>query len=325
MNHDTAPIPTDPPPRWRGLGATAGCGATVERAVGPCGRASPGSLLCAIVCAIVAALVVPSPTPAQVPDWLFPDRRLLPGLLAGPRDPVTMGQLVYSRANPTAFGPGVSGDVAISGGLPLVRLAGSGERDALVVGFEGAAFARFSFQVVTRELVNTDWVFAVPVVWHRGDRWFRLRYYHTSSHLGDEYQRRFGPSSVNFSRDGADLTAYLRPAAGILERVGLAVYGLVFYSINSHPEERGLWEGRAGLELDPSEGGLWQPFLTADVHVEEGTDWAPRVTLRTGIWLPEINRRPVRLALELITGPSPLGQFRDRDTGRVGVGLAWSP
>ncbi|MDX1673787.1 MAG: DUF1207 domain-containing protein [Longimicrobiales bacterium] len=319
MNPDMPPIPTGPPPPCRGGGATAGRITTAGLAVGPAG------LVCALVCATVAALVAPGPAPAQVPEWLFPDRALLPELMAGPRDPVTAGQLVYSWENPTAFGPGVSGEVAISGGVPVIRLAGSGERDALVVGLEGAAFARFSFQVVTRELVNTDWIFAVPLVWHRGDHWLRLRYYHTSSHLGDEYQRRFGPSSINFSRDGADLTAYLRPGARVAERIGLAVYGLVFYSVNSHPEERGLWEARAGVELDPSDGGLWQPFLTADVHVEEGTGWYPRVTLQAGIWLPEVSQRPVRLALELITGPSPMGQFRDGDAGRIAARLAWSP
>ena len=312
LNPDRPPIPTDHGTPFGGSGRIAG------RVAGP-------HATTAFVCALVTILATTTPAPAQAPEWLFPDRALLPELMAGPRDPVTTGQLVYSWENPTAFGPGVSGEVAISGGAAVVRLAGTGEQDALVLGLEGAAFARFSFQVVTRELVNTDWIFAVPLVWHRGDHWLRLRYYHTSSHLGDEYQRRFGPSSVNSSRDGADLTAYVRPGAGVARRIGLTVYGLVFRSVNSHPEERGLWEARAGVEIDPSDGGLWHPFLTADVHVEEGVDWDPRVTLQAGIWLPEVNRRPVRLTVQATMGPSALGQFRDRETGRVAVGLAWNP
>lgn len=271
------------------------------------------------------ALFFPAPGSGQIPDWLFPDRSLLPELLAGARDPVTSGQLVYDWERPTAFGPGVAGEVSLSGAVPLLRLAGSGPDDALVLGLEGAAFARFSFEVVTRELVNTDWIFAVPLVLHRGRHWLRVRYYHTSSHLGDEYQRRFGPSSINFSRDGADLTAYVRPNASFASTLGLGVYGLVFWSANSHPEERALWELRGGLELDPGRGALWQPFLSVDVHAEEGTDWRPRYTVQAGIWLPEVQRRPVRLALQAFTGPSPLGQFRERDGGRVGVGLFWNP
>lgn len=262
---------------------------------------------------------------AGIPDWLFPDRSLLPGLMAGPRDPVTTGQLVYDWENPTAFGPGPAGEVAISGTAAVARLAGSTPDDAVVVGLEGAAFARFSFRVITRELVNTDWLFALPLVWHRGEHWLRLRYFHTSSHLGDEYQKRFGPSSINFSRDGADVTAYVRPGGAWARRLGLGVYGLVFRSVNSHPEERGLWEARAGMEVDPGGGALWHPFLTADVHAEEGTDWAPRVTVQIGIWLPRVQGRPLRLALQGFTGPSPLGQFRSRDAGRVGLGVFWAP
>jgi hypothetical protein len=272
-----------------------------------------------------ATTCLPAGAGAQTPDWLFPDRSLLPGLMAGPRDPATQAQLVYDWESPTAFGPGVAGEVSIAGAAAVARLAGADATDALVLGLEGAAFARFSFQVVTRELVNTDWIFAVPLVWRRGEDWFRLRYFHTSSHLGDEYQRRFGPSSVNFSRDGADLTAYVRPAAARVRPLGLAVYGVVYWSVHSHPEERALWEGRAGLELDPGRGAPWRPFLTLDVHAEECAGWDPRWTLQAGIWLPGMGGRPVRLAVQAFEGPSPLGQFRDRTEGRVGVGVFWQP
>ena len=299
---------------------------TRDRANGP-NRPGEGALRrrpgLALLLAVLALL--PAPAAGQLPDWIFPDRHLLPGLMAGARDPVTTGQLVYDWKNPTAFGPGVAGEVAISGTVALARLAGSGPDDALVVGLEGMAYARFSFQVVTRELVNSDWLFAVPLVWHRGDHWLRLRYFHTSSHLGDEYQRRFGPSSINFARDGADLTAYLRPNAAWARAAGLGVYGLVFWSVNSHPEQRPLREARAGLELDPGRGAPGRPFLTVDVHAEEGTDWTPRYTAQVGIWLPEVQGRPVRLALQAYVGPSPLGQFRSRSGGRAGLGLFWSP
>ena len=270
------------------------------------------------IASFAALVMLPSLAAAETPDWLFPDRALLAGLRAGPRDPVTQSQLVYEWDNPTAFGPGVAGEASIAASAAVLRLAGTGADDALVVGLEGATFARFSFQVVTRELVNTDWIFTLPLVWHRGAHWFRSRYYHTSSHLGDEYQRRFGPSSINFSRDGADLTAYRQVARG------LGVYGLVFWSVNSHPEQRRLWELRAGAEYDPGSGDLWQPFFSADIHGEEGTDWDPRLTLQIGIWLPKVDNRPLKLVLQGITGPSPMGQFRQRYSGRVGLGIFWT-
>ncbi len=278
--------------------------------------------------ALAAMLPLAGSAVAQVqssvgPPRLFPHRSLLPDLRAGPRDPVTKGQLVYADPDPTAFGPGVSGEVALSGSIPVLLLAGAGDDDALVLGIEGAVFARFSFEVVTRELVNTDWVFAVPLVWRRGPHWARLRYYHTSSHLGDEYQRRFGPSSINFSRDGADLTLYVRPAAA--RELGLGLYAGALWSLNSHPEESRVWRGRAGLEVDPWAGDPWRPFAALDVELEEGAAHGPRTTLQAGVWLPRASGRPLRLALELMSGPSPMGQFTRHETRRAALRLHWNP
>jgi hypothetical protein len=277
-------------------------------------RGSTGRVACAAVWALCVGLWA---TPLAAWEW-FPERALLPTLIAGARDPATQSQLVQADPNPTDYGPGVAGEVAISSAATVARIAGD-TADALVVGIEAAAFARFSLQVVTRELVHTDWVFAVPLVRHRGPHWWRLRYYHTSSHMGDEAQRRFGPSSINFSRDGADITGYLSPVSGV------GLYGLVFLSVNSHPEERRLWEWRAGAEIDTHEGATWQPFAAADLHVEQGTDWDPRLTLRAGLWLPRVQARPFRLVAEFLTGPSPMGQFRTRSTRHLALGLHWNP
>jgi hypothetical protein len=275
----------------------------------------------------------PSTATGQTPDWLFPPRDLLPHLLAAPREPVVKGMLMYADPDPTAYGPGFSGEVAIAGTVPVLRLAGAS--NALVLGLEGAAFAHFSLEVVTRELVNTDWLFAVPLVWRRGRHWLRVRYYHTSSHLGDEYQRRFGPSSVNFARDGAELTVYVRPGSPAgggapsgprtTSGAGIGLYAGVLWSPNSHPEEGTVWRGRAGVELDPYHGGLWRPFGALDVELEDGSHQGARWTGQAGIWMPRVQGRPLRLALEAATGPSAMGQFYRRETGRVGLGLFWNP
>jgi hypothetical protein len=266
----------------------------------------------------------PTTTAEVGPGWLFPDRDLFPDLLAGPRDPVVKGQLVYADPDPTRYGRGVSGEVAIAGTVPLVRIWGAGAR-ALLLGMEGAAFAHFSFEVVTRELVNTDWVFAVPLVYRHGDHWVRLRYYHTSSHLGDEYQRRFGPSSINFARDGVDVVAYLRPGVGVLERLGVGAYGGGLLSINSHPEGEAVWRLRGGLEIDPGRGTRWTPFAAVDLEREEHSGHGWRVSGQVGLWLLPVNGRPLRAAIEGVRGPSAMGQFSGELTRRVALGLYWNP
>lgn len=250
---------------------------------------------------------------------LFPDRSLLPHLIAGPRDPVIKGQLVYSATDPTAFGPGFAGDVALAGTLPVLRLAGSSPRDALVVGLEAAVFARFAFAVIQRELVNTDWIFTVPLVWHRGPHWLRARYYHTSSHLGDQYGQRFDQEPARFARDGADLTAYASP------RPGLGLYALAFLSVNAHPVPSQGSHFRAGFEIDPGRREPWGPFAAVDLRLEDADEILPLLSAQTGLWLPHPAGRPLRLALELVAGRSAMGQFHGLRSTQLGVGLFWNP
>jgi hypothetical protein len=259
------------------------------------------------------------PARAETPGWLFPDRALIPSLLAGQREPVIQARLVYSTEDPTLYGRGFSGDVALAGTLPVLLLSGATDDDALVVGLEGVVFARFAFQVLERELVNSDWFFSVPVVWHRGRHWLRLRYVHTSSHLGDEYAARFGAEAVNFSRDGADLTVYMRP------RPGLGVYGMGFISVNAHPVRSHGSHVRVGLELGPSGGETWRPFAAAELRLEGAGEILPLASMQAGVWLPSPASRPLRLAVDVATGRSPMGQFHGQRMTQIAVGLFWSP
>lgn len=242
---------------------------------------------------------------AQAPPWLFPDRSLLPDLVAGPRDPASKALLLLTTDDPTAFGDGVGAEVAVGITLPVLLLAGETMEDALVVGVEAGAFARFTLQITERELVNTDWVFAVPIVWHRADHWLRLRYYHTSSHIGDEYSRRFEVPGDNFFRDAVDVLAF----RDIRGRGG--VYGGVGFAYNVRPEDSKRWTLRAGAQTGPPGVEVtWAPLVGVDVVLDQDTDWDPRIAVQAGFWLPLIRgRRAGRLVLELLTGPTPLGQF----------------
>ncbi len=251
---------------------------------------------------------------------LFPDRALLPSLFSGPRDPVTKAELVYVTDNPNLFGEGVEAELSLGIGLPLLRLAGHSTHDAVVVGVEGAAFARFGLHRTEREMIGTDWVFAVPLVWHRGHHWLRFRYYHTSSHLGDEYSRRFDVEGMNFARDAVDALGFLRlvPIAG--------AYAGARWAYSVHPEDSGRWTLRAGIELGRTDGtAALLPYGTADVEIEDDTDWTPVVSLQAGVWLPEVGgRRALRFGVGFLTGPPPLGQFRSERTTQITVGVSAS-
>jgi hypothetical protein len=256
----------------------------------------------------------------QVERRLFPDRALLPAFYAGPRDPQNKADAVLVTDSPTELADGVELEVALGVGLPVYRLAGSGPRDAVVVGVEAAVFARLGLQVIRRVMIGTDWVLALPVVWHRGDHWLRVRYYHTSSHLGDEYQREIDTTavSVNFARDALDGMAYLQvlPFA--------AVYTNVRWAYLVHPKGSGRWAARLGTQIGRTEGpGVVRPYGTVDVELDSDVDWEPRVTLQAGIWLPPIaGRRAVRVGVGFLTGPTPLAQFQGVRTTQISLGVA---
>jgi hypothetical protein len=109
--------------------------------------------------------------------------------------------------NPNAHGSGVEVEVSLGFTLPVLVL-GEVAGGTVVGGLEAAVFGRFGLQVLERELTASDWIFATPVYWLGESGWLRFRYYHSSSHIGDEYARRFEDPGVNFVRDAAEVLAY---------------------------------------------------------------------------------------------------------------------
>lgn len=252
---------------------------------------------------------------AQEQNHLFPPRSLMPELLAGPRDPRTSATLLGVLKNPSRHGHGVEAEVSIGSAFPVFLLAGTVDDSPIVVGIEAAAFARFALQVLEREMVATDWVFAVPVIWHRQEGWVRFGYYHTSSHMGDEYSRRFEDPGINFSRDEAEIL-YFR---GVSNRRG--VFGGVRYAYNVHPQESKRWVLRFGGQWErPEPDANLRPFLATDVEWDQEEGGRPRVELRAGAGMEKVGvLQKLRVALTLLTGPSPLGQFNGKSTTQVGL------
>ena len=267
---------------------------------------------------LVAFLLVAPPwARAQETRRLFPQRDLMPLLLAGPRDAGASFTVMAVPKNPNAHGEGVEVEVSLGNTIPVWLLAGEPGRNPVVVGIEAAVFARFGLQVLEREIINTDWYFAVPVVWHRDHGWFRFRYYHSSSHIGDEYARRFEFPGINFSRDSGDLLYFHDTGENA------AVYGGVRYSYNPHPQESKRWVLRGGAQAEaPELDQRFRPFAAADVEWDQEAGLPVRFEFRAGVWLPKMGeRRALRASLGVLLGATPLGQFHGMRTTQIGVSL----
>jgi hypothetical protein len=257
----------------------------------------------------------------ESPSRWFPSRDYMPTLLGAPRDPVNVAKLVINIESPNAYDPGLETEVGFGINLPVLLLAGDDLRNGLAVGVQGGVFGRLSLHNNERDLISTDWLITVPVVLHRGDHWFELEYFHMSSHLGDEYSKRFDAEGINYSRDAVRGLAYLQ----VVSVVG--IYGGGGWAYNVHPEDDERWTAQFGAEfLERPTEKFVSPYGAVDMQLEQETDWDPRVNVQIGALFPRlIPGRAARIAVEFLTGPSPQGQFMNVATTHLTVGLYIQP
>ena len=193
---------------------------------------------------------------------------------------------------------------------------GSSTDDAFVMGLQGSVYGRFQMEEASRDLITSDWMFAIPFVLHRGEHWLRIRLLHVSSHVGDEYIERFDVTRVTDTQDALDGVAFFRlmPALG--------VYGGGSWAFNVDPNDRKRFTLRGGLQAyGPSLGAGLQLYGAVDALFDQDVNWRPRLNTQAGVLVHAPHGRDARLAAEFLTGPSPQGQFDSTNTTYVTIGL----
>ena len=164
------------------------------------------------------------------------------------------------------------------------------------------------------ELVNTDYLFSIPLS-YAIDRWsFRARIYHISTHLGDEFicnHPRFVCDRVNPSYEALEfLAAYL-----LHDSVRFfGGPGFILNSDDSYP--MGHFYLEYGVEwyvwfLNSSFHRTYMsPYFAVDVQQWDIKDMSPSLTMQLGLqWSKRLNEgRKVRLFAEYHNGYSD-GQF----------------
>lgn len=235
---------------------------------------------------------------------------------ADPREPAAGGKLVAVVNSVSEFGTGIEGEALIGHSLPLLLLSGASRDRSIVLGIQGSVFGRFQMERVDRDLISTDWVFAIPLVVWRGESWFRLRYRHISSHLGDEYIERFEAERFNFSRDAMEITAYWRMFPGFSAYAGGDV------AINIEPLGSKRLGVLGGVEYEDVAGnGSGRFFGGVNVVMDQELSWQPRVNVQSGMMLFPHSDRHLRFTLDVSFGQSFQGQFREEKETVLMLGL----
>lgn len=186
------------------------------------------------------------------------------------------------------------------------------------LGMLAGVFSVFDLASESFDLVNSDFLVG-PTLTHRyAALATQLRFYHQSSHLGDEYLLRNRVDRVNLSYEAFDVL--LSYTIGWVR--GYAGGGLL---VHRNPElERGL--AQVGVDLTSPvafRSGHLRPIGGVDVQFRQESDWEPDLSTRVGLQVehPTLERLRLQLLAEYYRGFSPVGQFYQRRIETLGVGL----
>jgi len=194
------------------------------------------------------------------------------------------------------------------------------------LGIEGAAITQFEWTDRTgsfqRNILSTDFRVGVPFVMYFKPWTIRVRYYHLSAHMGDDYMIRNKITSYhnnNNNYEQLDITAsYLLKdfrfyfCVGSVLRASQAKKPLVI---------------TGGLDylvsLNAKESTKFYMGFYADTKQDHG--FTPAINVGTGVQLGKPDRRPIKILVTYFYGPLPYSVYEGRSVQWLGVGIYINP
>jgi Protein of unknown function (DUF1207) len=212
------------------------------------------------------------------------------------------------------------GSVGLGDRFGLLRWGGGKPGDGFQLAISGAIFAQFDLSSRSFDLINADYLVGFPLTFRHGGLTARLRVYHQSSHLGDEYLLRPGRiDRENLSFESIELV--------LSQELGpLRLYGGGEHLFRREPDAVEPRLAHAGAEVRSPAAGAFALLAGVDMKATEQHDWRPAWSARAGIQIAPAARaghplRRILLLAEYYQGPSPYGQFFQDDIRYAGLAL----
>ncbi|MBX9924079.1 MAG: DUF1207 domain-containing protein [Rhabdochlamydiaceae bacterium] len=253
-------------------------------------------------------------------------------LMADPREPYYFAAYRYGDH---VIGTEAA-SIALGDDFPFFRWRDVGPwHGALQIGIQGGIWSVFNFHDVphkndeTCELVNTDYFGGIPLT-YACDRWsFRLKVYHISSHLGDEFicnHPEYVYLRKNPSYEALEFLSSYQLSGSLRTYFGP---GFILHSDKSFPMDT--FYAKYGVELRILGHKLYYhqlygtPFLAIHMENWQVRDWNLDLFLKLGYELSKLSGlgRKMRIYLDYHHGYSYEGQFFLEKTQYGEVGFSW--
>ncbi len=249
----------------------------------------------------------------------LPQGDLFAPLLADPKEP----QFFMNTHALRTDGKGSRNIASVGFGetFNLYRFPGQKEGDGIQVSIAGGQFSQFDLDTPSADLVNTDYIFSVPITYRQGANALRVRLYHQSSHLGDEFVLDPGaPARKNLSYEALELL-------GSRDARSFRLYAGGDYVFLREPEDLPPIGVHGGAEYRSAAPVFAGAHLIGGVDVKawEQHEWTTGTSLVFGFEFdsPAMNGHYVRLLFEGYDGFSPYGQFYNEEISYYGIGITF--
>lgn len=256
----------------------------------------------------------------------FPQDQIFCPILADPKEPRSFASLLrgtFRSLDDPAGKDTTIASVGLGDVFGLARLGGPSRNEGLQLDAVGSIFAQFDLGTPSNDLINADYIIGLPLTFRRSGFSTRVKVYHQSSHLGDEYLLRSEDiDRENLSFESVELL--------LSQEVGpLRLYAGGERIFRREPDTLPSELFHAGGELRSGRAGRVQFVSGLDVKAIDLQDGSPAISGRMGLEIARYGSgghpaRLVTLMLEFYQGPSPYGQFFQDDISYVGVGLHFS-
>jgi len=211
--------------------------------------------------------------PAFASDFAFlPRKKLFAPFIADPQYPVfaVRYSMIAGGANRAEINMGDEFALVSS------RLSGGA---TVQFGIMGGVAARFNISEITNDFEIADFTLAFPFDYSLGPWALRAMYWHTSSHIGDDFIKGGAIAPQLLSKH---VTDELRFYASYNPAGFLRVYAGPGYAFNLIPSTGERWRLHGGAEARTS-GRPVSLFAAADLQSLQRNGWNPSFTARTGV------------------------------------------